>query len=308
MKKIKLLIIGNSSFVKRRVIPSLKKNKKIKYCICSKSSKIDSNNKILYNNYQDALKDFKPELVYVSTINPLHFGYAKKILKKGFNLIVDKPVAPNLKKTKELLKIAKEKKLFFAEATLFNYHRIFVVIKKLCGSLSKVNHIQSNLNHPLTRTIKEVKKIQGDCESDMSVYAAAILRLFTKNKITNLHVNRNYFKNTNVVKNFYITSSSKDCTYFGNFALQKEYTQQIIFYTKDKIIYSPQRIFALPFNKDLELIVKTKNKIKKIKVKKDDCIGNFFKLSINAIKDKKYNFFYNIMLEDAIIRSNIKNY
>ena len=70
----------------------------------------------------------------------------------------------------------------------------------------------------------------------MSVYAAAILRLFTKNKITNLQVNKNYFKNTNVVKNFYITSSSKDCTYFGNFALQKEYTQQIIFYTKDKIM------------------------------------------------------------------------
>jgi hypothetical protein len=54
--------------------------------------------------------------------------------------------------------------------------------------------------------------------------------------------------------------------------------------------------------------VKTKNKIKKIKVKKDDCIANFFKLSLNAIKNKKYNFFYNIMLEDAIIRSNIKNY
>ena len=89
---------------------------------------------------------------------------------------------------------------------------------------------------------------------------------------------------------------------------KKEYTPQIIFYTKDKIIYSPQSIFALPSNKDLELIVKTKNKIKKIKVKKDDCIGNFFKLSLNAIKDKKYNFFYNIMLEDAIIRSNIKNY
>ena len=50
-----------------------------------------------------------------------------------------------------------------------------------------------------------------------------------------------------------------------------------------------------------------KNKIKKIKVKKDDCVANFFKLSLNAIKDKKYNFFYNTMLEDAIIRSNIKN-
>ena len=96
MKKIKLLIIGNSSFVKRRVLPSLNKNKNIEYCICSRSSTINLNHKILYNNYQKALKNFKPNLVYVSKINSLHFSYAKKILKKGFNLIVDKPVAPNL--------------------------------------------------------------------------------------------------------------------------------------------------------------------------------------------------------------------
>ena len=306
MKKIKLLIIGNSSFVKRRVLPSLNKNKNIEYCICSRSSTINLNHKILYNNYQKALKNFKPNLVYVSKINSLHFSYAKKILKKGFNLIVDKPVAPNLKKTKELLKIARKRKIFFVEATLFNYHRVFKVIKKLCGNINEINHIQSNLNHPLFRSIKEIKKVQGDCESDMSIYAAAILRLFTKNSFKNLHTNKNYFNNTRVVKNFYVTSSSKSCTYFGNFAIKGEYTQQIIFYTKDKIIYSPQRIFALPSNKDLEIILKTKNKIKKIKVKRDDCIGNFFRLVYRVIKNNNYSFFYNIMLQDAKIRNAIK--
>ena len=45
----------------------------------------------------------------------------------------------------------------------------------------------------------------------------------------------------------------------------EKWVDEIIFYTKDKIIYSPQRMFAPPFDKNLEITVKSKNKIKKIK-------------------------------------------
>ena len=148
MSKTKLLIIGYSSFVRRRVEPSLKKNKLFDYCISSKSNKININKKILFNNYEDALNFFLPEIVYISTVNSLHYNYAKKILEKGFNVIIDKPATLNIKATKKLLKIAKRKKLLFAEATLFNYHKVFDIIKKICNGFDKVEHIQSNLNHP----------------------------------------------------------------------------------------------------------------------------------------------------------------
>tara|TARA_B100001769_G_C22109098_1_gene599603 strand:- start:237 stop:1163 length:927 start_codon:yes stop_codon:yes gene_type:complete len=299
MPKSKLLIIGYSSFARRRIIPSLKKHKKFNYCICSKSNKIDSKKKILYNHYQDALKKFKPDIVYISTINSLHYNYAKKILKKGFNVIVDKPIALNFKASKDLLNIAKRKKLLLAEATLFNYHRVFNIIKKECNGFDKIEHIKSDLNHPLIRSPKQIERIKGDCEHDMAIYASSIIRLFMKNDIKNLSVNRNYFKNTRIVKNFYIKTNSKKSTYFGNFAFEREYSQQIIFYTKDKIIYSPQRVFALPYNNNLEIIVKTKNKFKKIKVKQDDCINNFFKLVLSALKSKRFNFFYKTILQDG---------
>lgn len=306
MKKIRILLIGYSSFARRRIIPSFLRNNRVVFCISSKSNKINFSKKILFNNYQEAIKEFRPNLVYISTVNSLHFNYAKKILNLGINLIVDKPVAPTLKKTQELLKIAKKKKLFFAEATLFNYHRVFNVIKKIYGKKEELQHIQSNLNHPIVRKIKEIKEIQGDCESDMANYAAAILRLFSNTNFKKLSVNKHYFKNTKVVKSFYVTSSFGNCTLFGNFSFQREYTQQIIFYTNDKIIFSPQRIFALPPNKDLEIIVKRKNKFEKIKVKKDDCIKNFINYCIHSIKEKKFNFFYETMLKDAKVRDFIK--
>ena len=45
-------------------------------------------------------------------------------------------------------------------------------------------------------------------------------------------------------------------------AFGRECSQKIIFYTKNKVIYSPDRIFALPSSKKSKVIIKTKNKIK----------------------------------------------
>ena len=84
MAKTKLLIIGYSSFAQKRIIPSLNINNKFTYCFCSKSKKINISKKILYNNYQDALKKFKPEIVYISTVNSTHYKYAKKNFRKRF--------------------------------------------------------------------------------------------------------------------------------------------------------------------------------------------------------------------------------
>ena len=110
MIKTKILFLGYSSFLKRRVIPSVKKNKKINYCICSKSNKKNIKNKIFYNNLNEGLKKFKPDIVDISKINSLRYTLAKKILKKGYNVIVDKPITLKFKYTRELLKIAKIKK------------------------------------------------------------------------------------------------------------------------------------------------------------------------------------------------------
>ena len=307
MSKIKLLILGYSSFARRRLLPSIKKNKKIKYYICSKSQKINPKTRILFNDYNQALSLVSPDIVYISLINSLHFMYAKMSLKKGFNVIVDKPITTSLRETKELLKIAKRKNLLLSEATLFNYHRVFDKIIQLCDGKKNILHIQSNLNHPLVKGPKMLIKNKGDCEMDMAPYVASIIRLFTSNKIKELKIYREYFKRTKAVKNFFVMTKLKDCTYFGNFGLNREYIHQMSFFTKDKIITSPGRLFALPPNKSLYISLKEKDKIKKIKIKKDDCIQNFFKKILYVLKNKNFEIFYRKLINDAIIRDKIKN-
>ena len=119
-------------------------------------------------------------------------------------------------------------------------------LKIYAERFKNVEHIQSNLNLPLVKSIKELKQIKGDCEADTATYAAAIIRLFKKDKLKNLSVYKNYFKKTNLVKNFYVMANSEKLTYFGNFAFQREYTQQIIFYTKNKIISLPREFCFAP--------------------------------------------------------------
>jgi len=310
MKRVRILILGYSNFMQKRVLPYIIKNKNIDYCICSKSQKINFKEKIIYNNYTEALSKTSPDLVYISLTNNMHFEITKIALMKGYNVIVDKPLSLSLKETNILLKIAKKKSLLLAEATLFQYHKVFTKMMQLCGSRKNITKILTNFSIPdipYKRDPKELIKLKMDCENDMGSYAAAIIRLFTNNKITKIKVNREYFNKTKCVKSFYFASEIGNCDFFGNFQFCATYMSQISLFTKKYTIISPNRVFALPTDQDQYITIIKKNSAKKIKIKKDNYIENFFKKIFTVLNDKNHNFFYELLLADAILRSKIKN-
>jgi len=301
MKKIKLLIIGYSKFAQKRLIKSIKKIKKIDYRICSKTK---TNSNINYNNYLSGLQ-FNPDLIYISLTNHLHYRYAKLFLKKGYNVVVDKPITESLQKTNELIKIAKSKKLLLSEATLFHYHEVFQKILKIIGGKNKLQFLQSHFNIPQVKSTKNINYTKSDCFMDMSPYAAALIRLYLN--INNLKVNFEYekFSNKKIIKSFYVLANDKKVKYFGNFSFDREYLSQIVFFSKDMIIYLPHQAFALPSSKNIKILIKEKNKFKNLIIKKDDCISNYFSEVLTTLKTKKYDNFYNRLILDAKIRDNL---
>jgi len=301
MKKVNLLILGNSNFVKRRVVNSLNKIKEIDYKICSKSQK---NKKIFFNNYTKALKS-NPDLVYISLVNYLHYKYAKIALNMGLHVIVDKPITPKLHQVKELIKIAKKKNLLLSEATLFNYHSVFRKINSLIGGNKNLKFIQSNFTIPQKKSLKQIELTQSDCFMDMSPYASSLIRLYLDSKVQHLTFFNEKYKNHKNIKNFYILAKNNKTKYFGNFAVGREYLSQIIFTSEKKIIYLDFQAFALPSNKKIKIIVKENNKFKNIYLNKDDSIKNYFKKILSSIKNKRFDKFYNFTLYDSIIKSMI---
>jgi len=302
--KTKILILGNSSFVRKRVLQSLKKIKDLKIIICSKSSKINKDNLVFFNDYKKAINS-KPNIVYISLINKLHFKFAKFALEKNCNVIVDKPITKQFKLSKQLVEIAKKKKLFLAEATIFNYHSVYKKIIKIIGGINKITHIQSNFNIPLIKKISNIKNRDDDALMDMSPYAAAIVRIFFKNHCQ-LSIKKINYQKTKYVKSFSIFCKSENISYFGNFGTESEYISEVRFFSKRKIITINHQAFALPSNNTIPVFIKEKNRIKVVKFSKDDAIKNFIQGALRAIKLKNYEMYYNKILTDSKFREGLR--
>ena len=67
----------------------------------------------------------------------------------------------------------------------------------------------------------------------------------------------------------------------------------------------PNQAFALPSSKKIKITIKENNKFKFFTVKKDDCIYNYLSEVLMALKNKKYDNFYKIIIQDAQIRNNL---
>ena len=302
--KTKILILGNSSFVRKRVLQSLKKIKNLDITLCSKSSKIHKDNLVFFNDYKKAINS-KPNIVYISLINKLHFKFAKFALEKNCNVIVDKPITKNFKLSKQLVEIAKKKKLLLAEATIFNYHSVYKKIIKIIGGINEITHIQSNFNIPLIKKISNVKNRDDDALMDMSPYAAAIVRIFLKNSYQ-LSIKKVNYQKTKYVKSFSIFCKNDRISYYGNFGTESEYISEVRFFSKKKIIIINHQAFALPSNINIPVSIKEKNTIKTVNFSKDDAIKNFIQGTLRAIKLKNYKMYYNSILADSKFREELK--
>jgi len=87
-----------------------------------------------FGSYDELLKDPEIQVVYIGTINPDHIKSAKLALEHGKHVLCEKPIGINVRETKELIAMAKEKNLFLMEGI---WSRFFPVYKRLKEELDK---------------------------------------------------------------------------------------------------------------------------------------------------------------------------
>ncbi|EEP78393.1 conserved hypothetical protein [Uncinocarpus reesii 1704] len=75
-----------------------------------------------YGSYQELLNDPDINMVYVSLPNSMHFEWTKKALLAGKHVLCEKPFTSNAAEARELVKLAKEKKLVLEEAFHWQFH------------------------------------------------------------------------------------------------------------------------------------------------------------------------------------------
>ncbi len=300
---MKVLILGYSKIVRKRVIDVIKE-KKIKLYIASKTYRknIPGVNG-QFKSYEQALKKCKPNLVYISLPNSEHFFWAKRSLIYRYHTIVDKPIVINEQQLKELIDISRKNKKVLVESTFFNYHlQMKKIINIYRPNKYKIISAKFIIPKPNKKSILMSKKLHGGVLMDMGPYISSIPRLFNLKSLLKKRVKIKYNKEKLIISiKFFI--NFKNGKYNGVFEFGGDYKNQLKVSdnTKTSIV---KRVFSPPDNENLSLRLVYKKTKRTIKFKKDNCFKNFFTEVLKIIKNKKYNYYYKRMNEDLIFRSN----
>ncbi len=301
---LKVLIIGYSSLVKRRIISTLIRNN-ISYDIASRSKKQkDTNAETWYHGYDKAINNSNADVAYISLPNSLHYDWAIKSLNKGFHTLIDKPATLNLKQLSKLIYISKKKKKILSESIFFNYHlQLQYILNKI--KKNKVKRINANflIPKPNKKSILSSNKLKGGVIMDMGPYIAAISRLFFKSAPKKM-VKNVIFKNK-VSSKIEILFIYKDSFFIGEFSHDDHYKNFIEIYLSNKTI-KLSRVFSPPPLENLKVLELNGKKIKS-KVFKDDAFEKYIKDVFKKIKERKYNYYYNQMIVDVKIRESLQN-
>ena len=79
------------------------------------------NSEKAYGSYLDLVKDSEVDLVYIATVNSMHYEHMRLCLEHNKNVICEKPFTLNYSEALEIINLAKTKNLFISEALWTSY-------------------------------------------------------------------------------------------------------------------------------------------------------------------------------------------
>jgi len=125
-----------------------------------------------YGSYQQLADDSEVEIVYVSSLHPQHYELSKLFMEHGKHVLCEKPLTMKLEHTLDLIRIAKEKKVFFMEGFWSRFFPVYEAVKKHVdnGDIGEVHQIHAHLhaNSPSERMTNV--DLGGSAWFDMGVY------------------------------------------------------------------------------------------------------------------------------------------
>ena len=134
-----------------------------------------------YGSYEELVSDKDVDLIYVATPHSHHYQHTKLAVEHGKNCLVEKAFMANAKQAKEILDLAKEKKVLVTEAIWTRYMPSRRVIDSIIksGEIGPVHAVQANLGYPLAHVERLVKpELAGGALLDIGGYATAFARMF----------------------------------------------------------------------------------------------------------------------------------
>ncbi len=132
-----------------------------------------------YAGYEQVANDPDVDVIYIGTPHPMHVGDTLMCLRAGKPVLCEKPFAMNLREAEEVVRFAREKKLFLMEAMWTRYFPVMVKVRELIaqGAIGVVRMVQCDFGfrtnfNPQHRLF--APELGGGALLDVGVYAVSL--------------------------------------------------------------------------------------------------------------------------------------
>lgn len=105
----------------------------------------------VYTDMDEFLADEEINFVYIATPNLLHYEQAKRALLAGKNVICEKPFCTKYEHAAELVRIAKEQKLFLVDAVPTAFLPNYEILKRELPKVGRIRLVMSNYSQYSSR-------------------------------------------------------------------------------------------------------------------------------------------------------------
>ncbi|MBP5250291.1 MAG: Gfo/Idh/MocA family oxidoreductase [Lachnospiraceae bacterium] len=126
-----------------------------------------------YGSYEEMLNDPEVELVYVATPHSHHFEHMKLCVEHGKAVLCEKAFCETAEQAREIMKLAKEKKVYVAEAIWPRYmpSRKLIDDALESGIIGNVYTMTANLSYPISKVERIIRpELAGGALLDIGVY------------------------------------------------------------------------------------------------------------------------------------------
>ena len=134
-----------------------------------------------YGSYSELIADPEVDLVYIGTPHSHHFDVTREALLAGKPCLVEKAFMANARQTEEIINLAKERKVFIAEAIWTRYQPAVKMIRDLIdsGRIGEPRLVTATLGYSMGDKPRIMRPdLCGGALLDLGVYALNFVRMF----------------------------------------------------------------------------------------------------------------------------------
>lgn len=262
-----------------------------------------------FDSYEDGIKGFDGNLVYISTVNSTHVALAEQCLKKGWHVIIDKPATLTEKEAIRLVEMAENNHLLLAESTVYLEHPQLGLIKEVFkknDDAPKLLTVHFTMPPFTANNFRYYKSLGGGAINDTAPYAVSISRYLFDEIPDEVSVSLDEKTDEVDIEYSLLMKYRSGKCMIGHFGFNTEYMNQIMV-IGNRTNVAVNRIFTIPDDMENELQVRHLNESSVVKAPKGNTFSLYLKRICELLYKHEYRCEYESLLKDAKVRQMMKN-